>query len=90
MKKFFYTYVLFSNVDKKLYIGWTPDLKSRLKEHNDGNVLSTKSRRPLDLILYESFVSKKDSLFREKFLKSGWGRRHLKSTLKNTLEEYKA
>ncbi|PIR43835.1 hypothetical protein COV24_00725, partial [candidate division WWE3 bacterium CG10_big_fil_rev_8_21_14_0_10_32_10] len=33
---FFYTYVLFSFKDKKLYIGYTNNLKRRLKEHSQG------------------------------------------------------
>ena len=47
----FYVYVLISLKDKKFYIGFTNDLKRRLKEHNSGKNISTKSRLPLKLIL---------------------------------------
>jgi putative endonuclease len=47
---FFYTYVLFSLKDKKMYTGYTSDLDLRLVQHNKGNVVSTKDRRPLKLI----------------------------------------
>lgn len=81
----FYIYVLKSTKDNKTYIGWTPDLKKRLVEHNSGLVNSTKPRRPLKLIFYEAFTDKKDALLREKFLKTGWGRIHLKKAIKYTL-----
>lgn len=50
----FYTYVLRSKKDNKLYIGFTPDLKSRVEKHNKGLVVSTKKRRPLELVYYEA------------------------------------
>lgn len=82
---FYYTYVLKSIKDKELYIGWTPDIRNRFKEHNSGYVTSTRSRRPFKLIFYEAFLNKKDAVLREKFFKTGWGRRHLKLALSNTL-----
>jgi putative endonuclease len=85
MSKFFYTYVLFSLVDNKFYVGWTPDLKSRIMRHNNGLVTSTKLRRPLRLIYYQAFLSKTDSLLMEKYLKSGWGRKYLNKIIKDTM-----
>ncbi len=81
----YYTYVLRSLKDGKLYIGWAGDLKKRLKKHNSGLVLATKSRLPLKLIFYEALLNKKDAINREKFFKTGWGRRHLKKALKYSL-----
>lgn len=81
---FYYVYVLYSLLDHHLYIGWTPDLRKRIEKHNSGLVKATKPRLPMKLLFYESFTDKKDSVLREKFLKSGWGRRHLKNTLKYT------
>jgi len=78
----FYVYVLKSLKDNKRYIGFTENLQRRLFEHNNGLVKSTKNRRPLELIYHEEFVSKKDALLREKFLKSGHGREFLNSLLK--------
>lgn len=82
----FYVYVLKSKKDGKLYIGFTEDLKKRFKEHNQGLVESTKPRRPLNLIFYEVFESKQDAVYREKFLKTGWGRIHLRKALKFTFK----
>jgi len=81
-----YVYVLYSKKDQKLYTGCTKDLKKRFAEHNSGEVRSTKDRRPLEMIFYEAFTDIDDAFAREKWLKSGWGRRHLGATLSNTLK----
>lgn len=77
----YYTYVLESKKDQKLYIGWTNDLKKRYEKHNLGKVFSTKMRRPLILIYYEACLSKEDAIKREKYFKTGFGRRFLKNRL---------
>lgn len=74
----FYTYVLKSLKDNKLYIGFSEDLKKRLAEHNKGLVEATQSRRPLKIVYYEACVDKKKAVEREKVLKTGFGRLYLK------------
>jgi len=81
----YYVYVLFSEKDKKFYIGSTGDLKKRFSNHVKGEVVSTKYRGPFLLIHYEYFLSKKDALARERYFKSGYGHEQLESILKNTL-----
>lgn len=81
----YYVYVLFSTRDHGFYIGFTTDLKRRLTEHSNCRVKSTKFRAPFKLIHYEYFINKEDAQAREKFLKSGFGRKQLKSALKRTL-----
>ena len=78
---FFYTYVLRSEKDKELYIGWTDDLINRVREHNLGRVNATKSRLPLELVYYEACKLKKLAIAREKQLKTGFGRSYLKRRL---------
>jgi len=85
----FYVYILFSVKDKGLYIGFTVDLKKRFKQHQYGSVASTKYRRPLQLIHYESFILKEDARAREKYLKSGYGREQLKFQLKKLFSKLK-
>lgn len=82
----FYIYVLRSSIDGKFYVGYTTDLKRRLTEHSKGLVTSTKFRRPFKLIHYEYFINETDAKAREKFLKSGFGRKQLKESLKRTLK----
>ena len=82
----FYVYILFSGKDRRLYIGFTTNLKRRLRQHARGDTLSTKHRRPLKLIHYEYFINEGDAKAREKFLKSGYGRRQFKQFLPRTLD----
>jgi len=65
----FYVYILKSEKDGKLYIGYTNDLKRRLEEHNSGKNISTKFRRPFELIYYEVYKSEGDAKHREYMLK---------------------
>ncbi|RJQ24857.1 GIY-YIG nuclease family protein [Candidatus Parcubacteria bacterium] len=73
-----YVYILFSEVDKQLYTGFTDNLRSRFKAHTEGYVKATKHRRPLKLIYYDAYVSESDVKRREKYLKGGNGRGELK------------
>ena len=81
----YYTYVLVSEQDRKFYTGYTQDLKLRFEQHNKGNVQSTKARRPLKLIYYETCINKDDAIRREKYLKTHHGKMFLKKRLKSYL-----
>ena len=65
----YYVYVLKSQKYKRIYIGFTSDLKKRLKDHNKGNTESTKYGVPWILVYYESFLSRGDAVKRELHLK---------------------
>jgi len=77
----YYTYVLLSEKDDKLYIGFTSDLKKRLGEHNVGYVEETKHKRPLILIYVEGCLDKAKAIKRERYFKTGFGRRFLTGRL---------
>lgn len=81
-KQFYFVYVLQLN-DSSLYIGFTQDLSNRFKEHQGKNVRSTKSKLPCKLIYAEQYLNKLDALKREKFLKSGSGRKYILKQLDN-------
>jgi len=81
----YYTYLLKSKTDGGWYTGYTNDLRKRLKEHNAGRTKSTKHRGPFDLIYYEACLNEEDAKAREKYLKSGMGKRYLKNRLKRFL-----
>ena len=51
MRGGYYVYVLYSKKDGKRYTGITKDLEQRLRMHKNGEVLSTRNRRPLVLVL---------------------------------------
>ena len=81
----YYTYVLLSKKDDKLYTGYTKDLKLRFKQHTNGQVNSTKNRRPFILIYYEASLNQQDALRREKYLKTHYGKMFIKKRLKSYL-----
>lgn len=83
-----YVYVLRSLKDGKLYTGCTGNLKKRLEEHNKGYVEATKNRYPLELIYYEACISKHDAYKREKYLKTNYGRRYIKTRLRDYFDNY--
>ncbi|HEA47241.1 MAG TPA: GIY-YIG nuclease family protein [bacterium] len=79
----YYVYILHSMKDGRLYTGFTSDLKKRLNEHSTAKVKSTERRLPLKLIYYEAYLNRTDAKSREKFLKSGSGKRYIKKQLSN-------
>jgi putative endonuclease len=78
----FYTYVLKSKKSGRLYTGYTNDPRKRFKEHGDKKSSYTKERGPYKLIFYEACLNREDARSRELYLKSGKGKRYLKSRLK--------
>jgi len=81
----FYTYVLQSGKDGKLYTGFTKDLKLRIEQHNKGQVESTKERRPFNLVYYEACLNRDDATRRERYLKTYHGKAYIKKRLKSYL-----
>ena len=86
----FYVYVLRSESDFGFYIGFSTDLKKRLSQHRRGASFATKSRGPWKLIYYEAYTEREDAEGREKFLKSGAGRRFLHAQLGHYLKRFPA
>ena len=83
--KFYYVYLLQSIKDKRFYTGYTDNLRKRFNKHNKGLISSTKHRKPFELIYYEACLNQQDATAREKFLKTGMGKRYLKNRLKRFL-----
>jgi putative endonuclease len=69
LKIMYYVYLLRSAKDDGFYIGYSSDLRLRFQEHNNGEVKSTKYRRPLELIYYEAYFKKELAEERERKLK---------------------
>ena len=65
----YYVYTLKSLKDGNLYTGSTNDLERRLGQHNNGEVVSTKSRASVELVYYEAYRSEHDARMRESNLK---------------------
>lgn len=54
----YFVYILQSEKNKSLYIGYSPDLRKRLSKHNKGQVPSTKDKTPYKLIYYEAYLNR--------------------------------
>ena len=64
-----YTYILECG-DKTLYTGWTTDLEKRFLAHEAGKGAKyTKGRRPLKLVYWEAYETKKEAMSREAAIK---------------------
>ncbi len=87
MNRMYFVYVLISLRDKQFYVGITEDVKMRFKNHIEGKVISTRSRRPLKLVGYEFYWYKKEAGAREKYLKSSDGRKKMKLRYKQTIDK---
>jgi putative endonuclease len=86
VRAFHYVYVLLSAKNGQFYTGCTSDLKKRLSEHENGKSEYTRNRGPYNLIYYEACLDKKDAYAREKYLKTGMGKRYLNNRLKRYKE----
>ena len=75
----YYAYVIRNRLTRETYIGYTDDLRRRIKEH--------KGKQP-ELIYYEAYKSEKDARNRERKLKQrGQAVRQLKERIKHSLKE---
>ncbi|MFH1258532.1 MAG: GIY-YIG nuclease family protein [Elusimicrobiota bacterium] len=71
-------YVLVSLKNTKRYIGCTgKSVEERLSEHNAGGNRWTRQNKPFKIFYIERYNLKESALKREKFLKSGQGRKYL-------------
>lgn len=69
-------FVYKSTKNGKVYVGFSQKApEHRLLEHNSGNSTWTKINGPFKLIYYEQYHCKEDAMQREKFYKSGFGKR---------------
>jgi len=80
---YYYTYVLRSEKDGDLYTGFTRNLKLRFEKHKNGQVSSTKNRRPMELIYFEGCLNRDDATRREKYLKTHYRKMFINKRLKS-------
>ncbi|QQS61537.1 MAG: GIY-YIG nuclease family protein [Candidatus Moraniibacteriota bacterium] len=66
----FYVYILKSKSQRYYYIGYTQDLRQRIKDHNQGKTRSLKSKIPIELVYYEAYNTKTQARKREYELKN--------------------
>jgi len=77
----FYTYAILCD-DDSIYIGHTDDIERRWSEHRKGQGAEwTQKHKPVKIAHYEEYESRADAAEREKWLKTGFGRKWLKREL---------
>ena len=63
------------------YKGSCADLQRRLGEHNAGKTSSIRKYIPFALVYFETFETRTEAVAREKYFKTGAGRRYLKNKI---------
>ena len=77
----FYVYMLVSKSDKPVsYVGYTNNLKNRIKLHNTGKGAKFTRGRKWKLIYKEKFASKNKAISREYYIKKN---RTIRNKIKN-------
>ena len=77
----FYVYMLVSKGDKPVsYVGYTNNLKNRIKLHNTGKGAKFTKGRKWKLIYKEKFTSKNKAISREYYIKKN---RTIRNKIKN-------
>ncbi len=85
MAEKYYTYVIYSEPQDKIYIGFSSNVNHRLESHNSKiNNGWTKNYQPWKLVHFEEFSSKSEAMIREKELKSFKGREYIRKQILNT------
>jgi putative endonuclease len=85
----YYVYVLLDKKDN-FYVGYSGNLRNRVKEHKNAQVFATKLKLPVKLIYYEACINIYDALKREKYLKSGPGKKFINNRIRQFLKESRA
>lgn len=80
----YYVYVLRNAKTGRLYTGYTADLRKRLEEHKRDTVRTTRGNT-YELLYYEACKDVSDAMAREKYLKTGMGKRYIKNRVKRFL-----
>lgn len=82
MTNFYYAYILQSENDpKRFYTGFTDDLQTRLKIHNQGKCKHTSKYIPWKIKTAIAFTDKDQAMEFEKYLKTSSGRAFAKRRL---------
>jgi putative endonuclease len=82
MPRYCYVYALRSLAGHQFYVGLTKDLRARLDSDNKGLIASTKRRISFQLVYWEGCLNDLNAAQREKYIKAGWGKRYIKTTLR--------
>jgi putative endonuclease len=79
----YFVYIIQSQKNNRFYIGQTKDIDDRLKRHNNGESLATKSGVPWELVKLENFNTRTEAIKRERYLKSLKNKNYLINSIIN-------
>ncbi len=65
----YYVYLIYSKQYQQFYLGYSGDLRKRIKSHLEGLNKSTKKANDWQLVYYEAYTNKRTAMKREKSLK---------------------
>jgi putative endonuclease len=75
----YFVYAIKSQLDERIYVGFTENIQKRLKEHNAGKTKSTKGYRPWVLIFTKECQTRLEARKLEKYYKGGSRKEKLKN-----------
>jgi len=78
----YFVYLIGSNRNNKLttYVGYTNNLKNRIKLHNEGRGAKFTKGRKWKIMYYEKYTNRRKAMIREIYLKKN---RKLRNQIKN-------
>ena len=79
----FFVYILQSKKDLSFYIGQTNEITTRLENHNEGGSKYTSSKIPWDLVYFEGYDTRTESVRREKEIKGKKSRKYIEFLISN-------
>ncbi|MFZ1976737.1 MAG: GIY-YIG nuclease family protein [Bacteroidota bacterium] len=79
----YFVYILYSKILDRFYIGTTNNIERRLAQHNRPHKGYTNSGQPWILLYSEQFVSKKDALIRELYIKKKKSKEFIEKLIKS-------
>ena len=83
----YYVYLLYSRELNEFYLGYTSDLKERLRSHQSGENEAIKKAHDWILAYYEAYLNEHTARKREANLKrSGKAQQSLKQRVRDSLE----
>jgi putative endonuclease len=81
----YFVYILYSDKNKKFYIGSCEDLSIRLTQHNSGRNKSTHSGIPWHLKYFENYETRKLAVKREMEIKKKKSRQYIESLIQKII-----
>ena len=79
----YFVYIIESEKDNRLYVGFTDNLKRRIQEHNAGKTRSTKGYLPWKIVFFVEVETRIEARKLEKYYKSGYGKEKIKKDIRS-------